>query len=52
VCTDYALFLPFSRGTVWQCRYQVDGNWQRESTKERDLDKAKAVAHDLLIDAI
>jgi hypothetical protein len=40
------------RSTVWQCRYQVDGNWLRESTKERDLEKAKAVAHDLLIDAI
>lgn len=39
------------RSSVWQCRYQVDGIWQRESTKERDLEKAKAVAHDLLVEA-
>ena len=39
------------RSTVWQCRYQVDGKWQRESTKERNLDKAKLVAHDLLVEA-
>ena len=39
------------RSTVWQCRYQVDGRWQRESTKERDLAKAKAAAHDLLVEA-
>ena len=39
------------RSTVWQCRYQVDGRWQRESTKERDLGKAKVVAHDLLVEA-
>ena len=39
------------RSTVWQCRYQVDGKWQRESTNERNLDNAKRVAHDLLIEA-
>lgn len=39
------------RSSVWQCRYQVDGIWQRESTKEHDLEKAKAVAHDLLVEA-
>ena len=39
------------RSTVWQCRYQVDGKWQRESTNERNLDDAKRVAHDLLIEA-
>ena len=39
------------RSSVWQCRYQVDGKWQRESTKERDLAKAKLVAHDLLVEA-
>lgn len=39
------------RSSVWQCRYQVDGIWQRESTQERDLEKAKAVAHDLLVEA-
>jgi integrase len=39
------------RSTVWQCRYQVDGKWQRESTNERNLDDAKRVAHDLLIES-
>ena len=39
------------RSTVWQCRYQVDGKWQRESTKQYDLKKAKATAHDLLVEA-
>jgi len=39
------------RSSVWQCRYQVDGKWQRESTKQYDLDKAKSAAHDLLVEA-
>ena len=39
------------RSTVWQCRYQVDGKWQRESTRVRELKKAKSVAHDLLVEA-
>lgn len=39
------------RSTVWQCRYQVDGKWQRQSTNERNLDDAKRIAHDLLIEA-
>ena len=39
------------RSSVWQCRYQVDKRWQRESTGENDLDKAKKRAHDLLIEA-
>jgi len=39
------------RSAVWQCRYQVDKRWQRESTGEHDLDKAKRRAHDLLIEA-
>ena len=39
------------RSAVWQCRYQVDKRWQRESTGENDLDKAKKRAHDLLIEA-
>ncbi len=39
------------RSAVWQCRYQVDKRWQRESTGEHDLDKAKKRAHDLLIEA-
>jgi len=39
------------RSMVWQCRYKVDARWQRESTKEYNLKKAKAVAHDLLVEA-
>jgi integrase len=39
------------RSTIWQCRYKVDGVWQRSSTKERDLAKAKAKAKELLIEA-
>jgi len=26
------------RSAVWQCRYQVDKRWQRESTGEHELD--------------
>ena len=40
-----------SRSGAWQCRYKVDGVWQRASTKQADLAKAKAVAHKLLIAA-
>jgi integrase len=40
-----------SRSGAWQCRYKVDGVWQRASTKQTDLAKAKAVAHKLLIAA-
>jgi integrase len=40
-----------SRSGAWQCRYKVDGVWQRASTKQTDLTKAKAVAHKLLIAA-
>ena len=36
---------------VWQCRYKVDGKWQRATTKQRDIDKAKAKARDLMIEA-
>jgi integrase len=39
------------RSAVWQCRYQVDKRWQRESTGEHELDKATKRAHDLLIEA-
>lgn len=39
------------RSTVWQCRYSVDGRWQRTSTNEHDLDKASARAHHILIQA-
>ncbi len=39
------------RSDIWQCRYKVDGRWQRATTKERDLGKAKAKAKDLMITA-
>lgn len=40
-----------SRSGAWQCRFKVDGIWQRASTKETDLAKAKDAAHRLLIAA-
>lgn len=40
---------PHSR--VWQCRYKVDSTWQRATTKQRDLAKAKARARELQIEA-
>jgi hypothetical protein len=40
-----------SRSGSWQCRFKVDGIWQRASTKEADLAKAKDAAHRLLIAA-
>lgn len=40
-----------SRSGSWQCRFKVDGIWQRASTKEGDLAKAKDAAHRLLIAA-
>ena len=39
------------RSAIWQCRFNVDGRWQRTSTGERDLDAAKAKAHDILVEA-
>jgi hypothetical protein len=39
------------RSAIWQCRFKVDGQWQRASTKERDLKRAKEVAKKLLITA-
>jgi hypothetical protein len=39
------------RSAIWQCRFKVDGIWQRASTKERDLDKAKVKADALRISA-
>ena len=39
------------RSRFWQCRFKVDGEWQRKSTGEADLDKAKKKALDLLYDA-
>lgn len=39
------------RSSVWQCRFKVDGVWQRKSTKEYDLKEAEVVAQNLLIEA-
>ena len=35
------------RSGIWQCRYKVDGVWQRASTKHSDLKKAKARAFEM-----
>jgi len=39
------------RSGAWQCRFKVAGVWQRASTKQPDLAKAKDAAHKLLIAA-
>ena len=39
------------RSKVWQCRFSVDGRWQRASTNEYDLKLAKARAHEILVEA-
>jgi integrase len=39
------------RSRFWQCRFQVDGKWQRKSTGESDLAKAKKEALNLLYDS-
>lgn len=39
------------RSDIWQCRYKVGGKWQRTSTKEYDINKAKTKARDLMIEA-
>ncbi len=39
------------RSSIWQCRYKIDGQWQRASTKECDLKLAKKKARELMIEA-
>lgn len=39
------------RSGAWQCRFKVDGLWQRASTKKTELSEAKEAAHRLLIAA-
>lgn len=39
------------RSGIWQCRYKVDGKWQRTSTKQYDVIKAKVKAKDLMVEA-
>lgn len=39
------------RSAIWQCRYKIDEQWLRETTKERDLAKAKKKAHEIRMKA-
>jgi len=39
------------RSSVWQCRYCVDGKWQRQSTHTYDVKEAEKVARTLLMEA-
>ena len=39
------------RSSVWQCRFSIDGVWQRVTTGERDLKLAKKKAKELYIEA-
>ena len=39
------------RSTIWQCRYKVGNVWQRASTKQHDLKKAKEAARELQLTA-
>ena len=36
---------------IWQCRYKVSGKWQRTSTKEYDINKARTKAKELMVEA-
>lgn len=40
-----------TRSSVWQCRFKVDGQWQRATTKHEDFDDAVQAAQRLLIEA-
>ena len=39
------------RSEVWQCRFQMDGKWQRASTGAYDLNEAREKAFDLIQEA-
>jgi len=39
------------RSTIWQCRYKIDGIWQRTTTGERDLKRAKVKAKEIALEA-
>ncbi len=39
------------RSAIWQCRYSIDGRWQRTTTGQRVLADAKARAHEILVEA-
>lgn len=40
-----------ARSSIWQCRFKVGSVWQKASTKERNLTKAKKAAKDLMVEA-
>lgn len=37
------------RSSVWQCRYQINDEWRRETTGEHELAEAKLKAHELWV---
>jgi site-specific recombinase XerD len=39
------------RSSIWQCRYRIGGVWQRTTTGERELKKAKEKAKKLYLEA-
>ena len=39
------------RSDIWQCRYCIDKQWQRNSTKEYELSKAKKKAKEIYLEA-
>jgi hypothetical protein len=45
------LYQRGNRSSVWQCRYKVDGQWHRATTKEYELGPAKERAQRLMIEA-
>jgi len=49
--TNELVIYQRERSDVWQCRYKVDKQWQRASTGERDIKKAKTKARELMIEA-
>lgn len=48
---DVLLIYRRGRSKKWQCRFRVDKKWQRKSTGETDLKKAKKQAREFLYDA-
>lgn len=40
-----------ARSSIWQCRFKVGSVWQKASTKERSLSKAKKSAKELMVEA-
>ena len=39
------------RSDIWQCRYCIDKKWQRNSTKDYELSKAKKKAKEIYLEA-